>query len=296
MDGEQPEPRTNTATILKFLYKWRVPVAALGTAALYYGCDAASNYVPVTPLATMGGAMLGMHFIPKMWKDAEGIRRFGSDINKRAKEGGVRKVMREGAKDAAGGVGEGIKEDLGVPLINAAGEKLAPHVKSFGEKWDKVSNGVKNLSENVSHGLSYLKWASIAGAGLFGLWLTTKILHNYFKTSKLEVVVKKAQQNGIFGRLSRQIIVDEQTRDRLNLFLHTNLKVKQSILSGNEEARFRTALLWGPSGCGKRMFAQEMANFARMDYYEIPASSFHKFKDADVGKAIEEFFKREVMK
>ena len=108
--------------------------------------------------------------------------------------------------------------------------------------------------------------------------------------------LKRRHSRELWERLTRQIIVEEPTRDRLNLFLHNRILGQTSVLSGNEDARFRTALLWGPAGCGKRMFAQEMANFARMDYYEVPWSSFQKFKEGDASRAIEEFFKHEVMK
>lgn len=280
-----------TPSLMSHLHKWRGTAFFVGGLVAYGGYSVASAYIPeslVTPLALAGLAGAGAKLLPNIF--GKGMRKVFSDVNAIAEEQGLRGVVREVAKDAAGGIGQGIRNDLADPLVTRIGEELEPAVNKINGGIEKFSGRIKNIGYTLLG----------VGAGLIALWYGAKILNNYYETyvnkPRLDVVVKKASQNGAIGMLSRQIIVDEPTRDRLNLFLHTNLKVKQSIMSGNEEARYRTGLLWGPSGCGKRMFAQEMANFARMDYYEIPWSSFLKFKEGDAGRAIEEFFKHEVTK
>jgi predicted house-cleaning noncanonical NTP pyrophosphatase (MazG superfamily) len=254
---------------------WGTSTGGMAAAASTLALSLAVSYLPdfVGP-ATLGLAAIagfGVRYVPTIIAH-KGLRRALQDINTIAEKDGFKEVMKQGAKHAAAGVGEGIRENLADPMGQAIKENIRPM------------------------GFTVLG----VGAGLIALWYGAKFLNtafeNYVNKPRLDVVVKKTSQNSMLGTLSRQIVVDEPTRDRLNLFLYTNLKVKQSIMSGNEESRFRTALLWGPSGCGKRMFAQEMAHFARMDYYEIPWSSFQKFKEGEATRAIEEFFKYEVTK
>jgi hypothetical protein len=270
--------------MMGYLKEWPRTTAAVGGLALYAGYGLLSSYTPdslAVPVVIAGACGLGAHYLPKL--KLPGLWRVASDLNTIAEKDGLKGVVRQGAKDFAGGIGEGLQQDLAAPTIKEIKEELGPSLNT-------INDGLKNM------GFTLLK----AGAGLIALWYGAKVLNGYFETyfnkPRLDVVVKKAPQNGTIGLLNRQIIVEEATRDRLNLFLHTNLKVKQSLMSGNEESRYRTGLLWGPSGCGKRMFAQEMANFARMDYYEVPWSSFLKFKDGEASRAIEEFFKHEVIK
>ncbi len=245
--------------------------AGAGTGlSLYHVPSVAVPYVAAGAAVT-----LGIKLLEKI-RESKGIRRLWSDANTIAENDGLNGLWKAGGKAAAAGIGEGMKENL----VDPTGKQI--------KNW--MDENFKPIAFTVLG----------VGAGLIGLWYGAKILNNYFEKHinkpRLDVIIKKASSQGMLGTLTRQIVVDDPTRIRFNLFLHTNFKVKQSIISGNEDARFRTALLWGPSGCGKRMFAQEMAHFAGMDYYEIPWSSFQKFKEADASRAIEEFFKREVTK
>jgi hypothetical protein len=248
---------------------WVGLATALGIAGLSFGSSwlfpqASSLTLPVAALA---GA--GIHYGLK----AHGLQRIFTDLNTKAQEDGWRGVVRDTAEDASGGVGRGLKKNLSDPLVE--------EIK-------------KNIRPIALTGLAI-------GGGLIALWYGAKILNNYYEEHinkpRLDVVVTPAERQGLFGTLTRQIIVDDPTRERLNLFLLTNFKVKQSNMTGNEDARFRTALLWGPAGSGKRMFAlEEMARFAHMDFYAVPWSSFQKFKEGEASRAIDEFFKHEVTK
>lgn len=254
---------------------WGTSTGGMAAAAGTLGVSLVVSYLPdfmgPTSLVLAAVAGLGTYYGPKIMAH-KGLSRVVSDINALAERDGLKAVVEQTAKDAASGVGKGISENL----VDPTGKSIKENIVPVG----LIAVGI--------------------GASLITLWYGAKFINtafeNYVNKPHLDVVVKKTSQHSMLGTLSRQIVVDEATRDRLNLFLHTNLKVKQSIMSGNEESRFRTALLWGPSGCGKRMFAQEMAHFARMDYYEIPWSSFQKFKEGEATRAIEEFFKYEVTK
>lgn len=248
---------------------WVGPAVGGGLAALSYGSSWVFPHASsvTLPLAVLVGA--GIYYGPKV----DGLIRILKDLNNKAKKDGWKGVVRDTAEDASGGVGRGLKKNLSDPLV-------------------------KEIKKNV--GPIALTGLAIGG-GLIALWYGAKILNNYYEKHvnkpRLDVVVTPASQQGLFGTLTRQIIVDEPTRERLNLFLLTNFKVKQSNMTGNEDARFRTALLWGPAGCGKRMFAlEEMARFAHMDFYAVPWSSFQKFKEGEASRAIDEFFKHEVTK
>lgn len=248
---------------------WVAPAAGGAIVALSYGSSWLFPHASslTLPLAALVGA--GIYYGPKV----DGLIRIFKDLNIKAKKDGWKGVVQATAEDASGGVGKGLKKNLSDPFVK--------EIK-------------KNIRPIALTGLAI-------GGGLIALWYGAKILNNYYEKHvnkpRLDVVVTPASQQGLFGTLTRQIIVDEPTRERLNLFLLTNFKVKQSNMTGSEDSRFRTALLWGPAGCGKRMFAlEEMARLAHMDFYAVPWSSFQKFKEGEASRAIDEFFKHEVIK
>ena len=72
-----------------------------------------------------GATALGVKYIPKVFAH-KGIQKVVKDVNDIAEKGGFKAVMKEGAKDAAAGVGEGIKENLADPIGKAIKRNIKP--------------------------------------------------------------------------------------------------------------------------------------------------------------------------
>jgi ATPase family AAA domain-containing protein 3A/B len=77
----------------------------------------------------------------------------------------------------------------------------------------------------------------------------------------------------------------------------TSKKLKE-VLEGARNAKikkdyFKNILLYGPPGSGKRMFAEQLALYTNMDFYEISWMALNKYKGAEV---IDRFFKKDAIK
>ena len=214
-------------------------------------------------------------------------QRVRDDIVAQVAVDGVSQVFRVGARAGAEGVGQGMNQELVIPAIN----DIARRVEPYKENIDGISNFFKGFT---------WKKTLLVSAGVIALWYGARMVHgyveNYLNKPHLDVVIKKAPMSGTIGTLRRQMIFAPATRDRLNVFLKANLAIKQSIMAGSDGATYRNLLLYGPSGSGKRMYAEEVAHFARMDFHPLPWSLFNKFKDGDATRAIEQFFKHDIKK
>ncbi len=85
-------------------------------------------------------------------------------------------------------------------------------------------------------------------------------------------------------------------KDRLNSVLLNTATRKRNIQDGDDQAKYGNLLLYGPTGSGKWMFAQHLAQFAHMDCYKISGSTLAGMKESDAAIAIKDFIEQEPSK
>ncbi len=300
--------------------KWRIPAfTGVAIPAAYLGARKVAEYVPSEYMwvgAVAGLGVAGARYIPglyrstkakvkKIYQSAEGLRTVANEMNDLARDGGLKNVMKTYGKATFEGMSEAFTEKAIDPTIKKVGTKIKPWGESVSKAFGKVETAVKGFA-----------WKTLAvGVGIiaagYGLYRAHKYYEKHINKPRLDVVVKKAELNGIMpGSKIRRVIAPEETRKRLDKYLLYNLRIKRANSPENpangssyydgfddmQEAYYSNLALIGPHGSGKRMFAQEMAQCARMDYYEVPWSSFNKFKEGEAAQAIELFFKEGVMK
>lgn len=169
-----------------------------------------------------------------------------------------------------------------------------PSAKAFGKQIKPLIVEVGNIRKESG---TVVKKALLISVGAVAFWYLARFAANrfeqYMSTPHLDVIVKKASSTTAGGTLTQQMIFAPTARKRLNTILSMTHAIKQHIKAGTEGVSYRNLLLYGPPGSGKRMFAEQLAHYARMDFYEIPWSSLNKFKDGDTERAIEHFFKHD---
>jgi len=266
--------------------------------ALYFGSYCVPESVmaaipllsPAAQLAAAGIALNGVHrtvsnVSQELHAPTSGPGKFVKELNEASRAGGATHVARTMGGALFGGMSAAAKVELVDPTVADIARRAAP----AGHEIKQLTGQLRNLF-----------WTGLGvGTGLIACWFGSRIAYNYLEKymnkPKLDYTHKKAQSNGTLGTLSRQITVAPETRTRLNTFLRTNLKMKESIYNEKSGALYRNLALYGPNGSGKRMFAQEMAHFARMDFYEIQWSAFNKFSaDGAAVQAIDRFFKQDM--
>lgn len=92
-----------------------------------------------------------------------------------------------------------------------------------------------------------------------------------------------------------EVVFEPGVTNRLNYVCQMTALIKNKIMTG-EPSAYRNLLLYGPPGSGKHGIAKKIADYCQMEFFEIAASAFIKFKDADAARAIEDFFAKEVNK
>ena len=167
------------------------------------------------------------------------------------------------------------------PVVDALGRSLTKNLVN--PLWSKITSPKTIAGATAFVGLCFVM--------RYGWGRVEAFLHQ----PQLSYSVKKAPLRGSGGTLRRKMIFDPDTRDRLNTTLGTTLAVKTSIQEGSDSAVFDPLLLYGPAGSGKGMFAEELAYYARMDFYRVPWSSFSKLKAGEVDQAIEKFFSKDIV-
>lgn len=137
------------------------------------------------------------------------------------------------------------------------------------------------------------------GAGLITLWFSSRLawqwIESHYNRPRLDFKVIRAPTTlgGSVHDKPLQVVFEPEVTQRLNSVCQMAALIKNKIKAG-DSTTYRNLLLYGPPGSGKRMLAQGLAQYCQMDFYEITASAFIKFKDGDAARAIEEFFKKEV--
>ncbi len=206
-----------------------------------------------------------------------------TQMNQPGNQGGAWGTVRRGAREWAGAIGEGVKEEL-----------IDPTIKRIED-----SPAIKQTKED-------LKMAALIGAGVIvgGIitYYTFRFIANkierHLSRPRLEFSVAKAgafdpeQHHALF----RDMVFAQDIKDRLNTILLTTEAIKQRIQDGDEQAKYRNLLLYGPPGSGKRVFAQQLAQYANMDFYEVTSSALSRFKDGEAAQAVEDFLKNEAIK
>ena len=256
------------------------------TSALIY--TAFSYWYPETSLVaplTVGALAYGSaHFIKKSDSDSQAVRRIAADVsevvNRPGPRGGLKGLLHEFGKDVIGGGGEGLRENLTEPTI----DRIVAKVDDLAPRITEVKEGYTDIKK-------LFKRAVYAVPLVIGIWYAGAILKNqteaYLNTPYLDVQIMGAENSKACGRTARKMIFSDTTSKKLReVFEGTrNAKIKDDY--------FKNVLLYGPPKSGKRMFADQLALYAQMDYCEIPWTALSKGKD---GVALDNFFKKEVKK
>ena len=152
------------------------------------------------------------------------------------------------------------------------------------------------VKPSLQHGL---KTVLIGGAGLITAWFASKLIwqwiESHYNRPRLDFKVTRAPTTlgGSVHDKPLEVVFEPGVTNRLNSVCQMAALIKNKIKAG-DSTTYRNLLLYGPPGSGKRMLAQGLAQYCQMDFYEITASAFIKFKDGDAARAIEEFFEKEV--
>ncbi len=266
-------------------FKWRHYTGGISAIGLY---SVFSWLFPETSImvpATVGALGVGAaHFMKNNEAEATAARRIFTDtasiVNREGNRGGLKGLLHEFGKEIFGGGGEGLRENLTDPTI----EKIEEKVNELSPKIEEIKAGYEDVKQ-------FLKRSLYALPVLIGVWYAGGILKNqveaYINRRYLDVTIKRADSAESDGRVARKMIFDEDTSKKL-----------REVFESTRNARiqrepFKNVLLYGPPRSGKRMFANQLALYAHMDYCEIPWTELTK--DAD-GSALDRFFKTDVLK
>lgn len=154
------------------------------------------------------------------------------------------------------------------------------------------------VKPSLQHGL---KTVLIGGAGLITAWFASKLIwqwiEGHLNRPRLDFKVTRAPTTlgGSVHDKPLEVVFEPGVTNRLNHVCQMTALIKNKIKTG-ESSAFRNLLLYGPPGSGKRKIAEKIAEYCQMEFYEIAASAFIKFKDGDAARAIEDFFAKEVNK
>jgi hypothetical protein len=171
--------------------------------------------------------------------------------------------------------------------------------KDLGKAAMEAVLGKSDPNEAKKEGLPLLHKALIGGACLIGGYLITKFVFNqieeYWNRPRLDFEFKSAPTNDeVETQGYTKMIFSPEVSKSLNAILQSTLAIKQHIHDGDTNMHYGKYALYGPAGSGKRMFVEQLARYARMDFYSIPVSALAKLADDSAVIAVEDFFKNTV--
>ncbi len=211
-------------------------------------------------------------------------------VGRPGNKGGVRGVVEEFTDMAADRIALKVQEGI-----------IDPALKKVEEKIEKLKPDMATFKTESS---DFLKKTLLVGIGVIGCYYTFRFIANrlerYVNRPRIEFTLAKAitgEGNVDKNRKSlKEMVFASDVKDRLNTILLNTSTIKRMIQDGDDKVKYGNLLLYGPLGSGKRMFAQHIAHFARMDFYEISGATLAGMKDSDAALAIEDFLKRESLK
>ncbi|MBA2307525.1 ATP-binding protein [Candidatus Dependentiae bacterium] len=182
--------------------------------------------------------------------------------------------------------------------VGEAGEQLTSKViKPAIDEMDARIVAFKNDVAAVDKILRERLWqGSVLLLGVVCVYSTIKFLSGHLDEyiNRPRIVYTKSfidPSDTLMKTGFRDMVFSPELRNRLNsLLMSTEMMTRKKALE-NDEVPFRNMVFCGPHGSGKHMFAQELARFARMDFYEIKSSSLVKFKNNDAEIALNDFFR-----
>ena len=206
---------------------------------------------------------------------AEGVTEYGP--------GGFANVLLKKGSEAV--VGEAA-EKITTQLINPALDRIDRKIAEFTPAEGEVDKNIKK----------YLLLGSGAVVGTFAAWYILNFFYgriqDYLTRPHLDYTKRSFDptESSMYSKF-RDMVFSPEGRNRLNSLMMSTERMVTAKLQEHDDVPFRNIVFSGPHGSGKHLFAQELARFARMNFFEIKSSSLVKFKNNEAAVALGDFFK-----
>ena len=190
------------------------------------------------------------------------------------------------------------KESILKPTVDEAHKFKDATVKEADRLFDRLSETIKTGA----------LWTVGGAAAIFSIWYAYKFLWNHVeKALHKPAIPLRSAHPGFFGRIKnffsssesftpRPLFFAPELKDRLQGILDIALDTARRIQAGDKTATYSNLLLWGPSGTGKRSYAQqltrELAQAANMDYVFLDGAFFAPVKNGTPLERIDTLFEK----
>lgn len=186
---------------------------------------------------------------------------------------------------------------------------LKPTVEEAHKFKDSTVREADRLVDRLSETIKTGALCAVGGAAaIFSIWYAYKYLWSHVEKSLHKPFIPvQSVQPSFFGRIKnffkaqdnsipRRLFFAPALKDRLQSVLDIAVDTAQRIQAGDTTATYSNLLLWGPSGTGKRSYAQqfthELSKAAHMDYIFLDGAFFAPVKNGAPLERIDALFEK----